>query len=318
MQEQKFLSPENINKLKFLFPLKKNNQKYYWYAALFLMLHTFLFSCSPYKTLNWASIPGTEVSFCYSEDSLLIIDELIFDTGAELTAITSGETLHFPEKKRCGSIRTIGLEGTDRMEKMFFMKKLFLDSIQVKNVFVVEVDSEHLSPEEKDLLKRGAIGMNIISKADWLIDFKKKTIRPYSHSRNEEIPHGPTVTLSYNNKYYPKTDLLIGGIQIKNVLIDSGASHCLKLPLAYKDSILHQSEIKDSSSVRYFGLYSEKSIVPTTTKYRLKTLRVNDVELDNLWVAFVEDHTSSIGIGFLRHFSTVLIDTKNKTVSCGK
>ena len=285
------------------------------YTVLFIVLCA-LVSCSFYKSINLTRIGEGKVSFSYSEDSLLLVDRLIFDTGSELSLILDWSDLSYSKKKKYGSIKVIGLDKTSNKEDIYYVKSLYLDTINVRKTFVVQIESDRLSKQGLQILNNGVIGMNIISKSNWFINFKDMTIESRSHDDYiDSLFKSPVLKFSYHNKLYPQTSFFVNDIEIKDILIDSGASHSIKFSSSQKEEILQKSKILDSLSVINLGLYSNLETAQPVTKYRVEQLKVNDVTLEDIWIQFTDVQKPSIGIAFLRKYEKVYINTNDKYIA---
>ena len=284
------------------------------YTILFIVLCS-LTSCSFYKSINLTKTGEGKVSFLYSKESLLLVERMIFDTGSELSHVLDWSDLSYSKKKRIGNIKIIGLEGTSFWEKIYYVESLYLDTINVRKTFVVQLDSSILEKPVLQILNSGIIGMNIISKSNWLIDFKNMTIESFSHNYINSLSSTPILKLSYRNKLHPQTSFFINNIQLKNILIDSGAEHALKLPASQKEEILQGSKILDSLSALNLGVYSTLEGAKPITKYRLEQLKVNDVIFEDIWIEFTDKQKPSVGLGFFRRFEKVYINTDDKYIA---
>jgi hypothetical protein len=153
----------------------------------------------------------------------------------------------------------------------------------------------------------GILGMNVISRASWIIDFSESSIQILSENDTMLLNQKPAFVLSYKTAR-PKTILTIQGEEIEDVLIDSGSD---------ADMVLCESDIKKinqhiqpigTNNYQSAGLYSD--IKSKEEQYTYKNVNINGYEFDMLDI--VQGSRRKIGIGVFRKFDKVYLNTQEK------
>jgi hypothetical protein len=245
--------------------------------------------------------------FCYNPELKCIIlgdENITWDTG-------SGWTLFFQDfvAHKIPVIPTIGIDvyGKRVITFLYFSRSLNVASITLKNIFYNTIKRNKISSFTRQSGIGGIFGMNVINRANWIIDFQDGSIE--ATPRKDAVLSGlePKFSLSYNKRKYPKTTIVIQGMEIKNVLIDSGSSADLALREADIRELNRKVQPVDSATYYSSGLFTDSI---SKKKYLYKNIVINNYRFDTLVIS--QDNESSIGIGFFRKFDKVYLNTREK------
>lgn len=230
--------------------------------------------------------------------------KLCWDTGANATAFFKD----FGQKKFLFMFATVFEYGHKiRFQKVKYSNHIEKDFIILKNIIYLDVDSQNTAQWIKNKEISGIVGMNIISKYNWIVDFDKNILQ--NLSKTTTYNHIPQFTLRYSNTMKPKTTVSIGGVKLNNILIDSGFN--IDITLLSRDieqinqRIAPDTIFNTSSS----GLFSD-SIVES--KYQYSNIMIDNIKFDKLYIT--EGNRRLIGIGFFRKFDRVFWDSGNREV----
>lgn len=199
-------------------------------------------------------------------------------------------------------------ENTKRCDALFFVKTLSTDSILLKNFIYNYIEKSNISHNLQDLNIIGILGMNVIKNYNWLLDFHKNTLQNYDKDFQIDTLV-PKFIITYSNEREPLTDIRLGRLRIKKMLLDSGF---------YGDMMLYGSDIEvmnqfvnpdtiinDISN----SLYSDS--IPVK-RYIYYDVYVNNLLFDKLIIN--EGKRRLIGAGFFRKFDRVFWDSKDREV----
>jgi hypothetical protein len=246
--------------------------------------------------------------FCYNTKFKVIRlggEDIIWDTG-------SGWTLFFQDfsAHKISIMPTMVVDdyGKRKITFLHFSRSLKIASITLKNIFYNTIKQNKISSSMRQSGIGGVFGMNVINRAHWIIDFLEGSIEAIP--RKDTILSGrePKFSLSYGSRRFPKTVLVVQGIAIKNVLIDSGSSADLVLREADIQELNRKVQPVDSVTHYSFELLTDS--IPTK-KYLYKNIVVNNYRFDTLAVS-QDNENSIIGIGFFRKFDKVYLNTDKK------
>lgn len=235
---------------------------------------------------------------------LLKSGRLVWDTGANTTALFKD-----CEKEKCQIAISPVFEygGKIKLQKINYSKHIEMDSVVLRNIMYLDIDSQHIAQWLKNESIGGVLGMNVIKDYNWIVDFEKNTIQNFL--KTATYSSTPKFTLNYSNTMTPKTIVFIEGVKMKNILIDSGFDTDIKLP---KSEIEKINEIIKPDTVIYGssnGLFSDS--IPNI-EYHYKNIKINDVVFDR--ISIIQSKRRLIGTGFFRKFDRVFWDSKNREV----
>jgi hypothetical protein len=246
---------------------------------------------------------------CYNPKFACIIlgdENIIWDTG-------SSGTLFFHDVAACKIpvVPTIGVDGYGKraITFLYFSRSLKVASITMKNIFYNIVKQNKISSPIRQSGIGGIFGMDIINRANWIIDFSAGSIQAMPREDTVLLNREPEFSISYNRRKYPRTTLTIQGITIKDVLVDSGNSADMTLLELDIRKINQKTQPVDSITYRSSGLFTGDTI--QQKQYRYKNIVINNYKFHKLKIT-QHDTERSIGIGFFRKFDKVYLNTKEK------
>ena len=149
--------------------------------------------------------------------------------------------------------------------------------------------------------------MNVINRATWLVDFAEKTIQIIPHSSPAPIEQSPALCLPYRRPRVPKTSLVVEGVEVKNVLMDTGASGDLYLPKAVLEQLHRNIRPIDSTEVVATCLYTDSI---RRKAYRYSNVTVNGCLFSTLTI--YQSKSTVMGMGFFQRFDQLYLDTKKR------
>lgn len=165
------------------------------------------------------------------------------------------------------------------------------------------------------------LGTSWILGSNWVLDFKEGMIHCLKQDNRPEWVDllEPSLVLKYRcapPKYRMLTDLNINGIDIKDILIDTGSSYMISL-----DQESFKETGFDEKGYKTMGKSATSEGIYEFPMYRYPALRVSlnykPFESINFTCNTKHEH-KSIGSGFLRTFERVFIDTKREEIYCFK
>lgn len=245
--------------------------------------------------------------FCASlndEDCLLIQlsnRHYVFDTGANVTLICSdtipGNSI-FSIKKDVTDIH-----GNKSREKLFLLNHFKLGELGTRFQTCMIKPEQYLFGNVS-----GILGTDIISRANWYIDFKEKNIMA-----GATIPEHYDYMLEYqvkNNLYY--TDMEIGNLSVKDILVDTGYS---RSDFVLEDQLKQSLKgIEFSKTDTCFSFTNAKEVYEI---YKKDECRLNNIHIENVTFSFSANR-NIIGLEFFKRFSSVYIDSDNCRIYCCK
>ena len=261
------------------------------------------FSCS--RILNVSSVGKGAECFSLGEFGHLRIDgKYLFDTGASVSVFISNDSLNLISKETLFFQSIKDVHGKNRYERYSYFNLFPINNIHFHKAYMLKMNSEGLSESMLNIMQKGIIGMNIINKANWIINFKDSIIECIPKDSLISIPAENKIKLSYKNKVHPKVTLTINGITFKNMLFDTGAFDELSLT---KSQISQIEEIELYGSIGMSGLYSKQ----TSNVYICKELNLNNVLFRDVLITETTKFPL-IGMGIIKQFNHLFIDTKNQ------
>lgn len=232
-------------------------------------------------------------------------EHILWDTGAEGSVFFQD----FASRKiKLGSKTLIDYNKQKSETPLFYSPSIVFDSMRINNIHYLLVPENEVAIGIKNYGIMGILGMNVIGKANWLIDFTDTTLYILKQKNMPEITIIPNLLLPYQQIKVPIATLVIAETAISNVIIDSGSE---------ADLIFLESDIEQIN--RYFppiditnyfssSLYNDN--IPEK-KYKYQNITVNGYTFDELEI--VQGKTNRlIGMGFFRKFNKVFLNTKEK------
>lgn len=215
-----------------------------------------------------------------------VTKNFLFDTGAELSLIQRDSITGKTGKYSGASRRKMKL-GNE------IVASLKLGNVDFTNTVALNGDLTGLKEQIPNF--GGIIGLPVISKANWLIDYPNKRIRVSSQNLVENTFQ--TIPVSWKNGA-PYTYISINGVKCK-VLIDFGSSSEFNLPKESKlaGQLLRQYDFFENQRERYtiggIQLTDEKvGVIPL--------IELGDIDFKNVKTTINVSSQPRIGIGFFR------------------
>ncbi|MDO4726948.1 MAG: hypothetical protein Q4A56_07000, partial [Porphyromonadaceae bacterium] len=239
-----------------------------------------------------------------SNHIILKNSKLCWDTGANSTAFFKD----FGQKKFLLMFSLVFEYGYKiRIQKVKYSNHIEKDSVILKNIIYLDVDSQNTAQWINNEEISGIVGMNVISKYNWIVDFDKNILQ--NLSKTTTYNHTPQFTLCYSNTMKPKTTISIADVKLKNILIDSGFNIDFTLLSSDIEKINQRIAPDTICNIISTALFSD-SIVEF--KYKYSNIMINNIRFDTLYI--VEGNRRLIGTGFFRKFDRVFWDSGSKEV----
>jgi hypothetical protein len=251
-------------------------------------------------------------AFPYNRDNtklnyiLIGKENILWDTGADITLFFHDFAAH---KQFVFPVIVTDYGKKRSVAPVYFSRDINLEPLSINHVFYLLKKQDAISPAMKQLEIGGILGMNVISRAHWLIDFTTHSVRILSDTAEFTNSNDPKLILSYYKRKQPKTRLSVQGIDTKNIIIDSGST---------ADMILFASDIEkinkhilpvDTVDYRSSGLYADSI---REKQYIYHNISINGYTMDTLHI--VQGNSRRlIGMGFFRKFDKVYLNTQEKT-----
>ncbi len=181
-----------------------------------------------------------------------------------------------------------------------------MDSAKLQNIIYKDIGVSDI-PQWYKNEKNGILGMNVINNYNWIVDFDKNTLQ--NLPKTTIYNHTPQFTLRYSNAMIPKTTVSIGGVKIKNVLIDSGFNSDIMLltsDIEQIDRHINPDTIYDTFTS---GMFSDR--IPNKA-YRYTNIEIAGMSFDT--ISIIDGPKRLIGTGFFRKFDRVFWDSGNREV----
>lgn len=210
----------------------------------------------------------------------------LFDTGADFNLIQREATVGRTGNYDGASNRKMKL-GTE------YVKSMKIGSIDFQNTFAKNGNLEGLKEQIPNF--GGIIGQPIISKANWLIDYPKKTLQ----ISNENLVDNTFQTIQIIREGgAPYTYITIDGKDYK-VIVDFGSSSEFNLPEESKlaKQLLLEYKFEDKERDRYTlgGLQKIKEKVGM-----IPLIKLGNMEFKNVNTTINVSSQARIGIGFFK------------------
>jgi hypothetical protein len=233
---------------------------------------------------------------------------LWWDTGASGSVVYKEDKNKIFGKRFAGIMRITDMYSTSRFSPMYRSTEFNMtDDLSIHNFIfgVVKGTSDGIKFGDKI----GIMGMDVISTANWLVDFQLNKVDVFPQSKVYETETPPQLVFKYEQKRKPKTHLEFSVGKFENVLIDAGANHEMALLKPDLEKINKKYKPVDTLTSGFFGLFSA---TPTTkTVYVYDSIKINDVYFHNIRIT---EHSKEriVGISFFRRFEKVFLNTKER------
>ena len=225
----------------------------------------------------------------------------VFDTGANVTVICSdtvpGNSVFSISKD------VTDIHGNKSSGKVYLLNHFKLGELEARFQTCMIRPEQYLFGDVS-----GILGTDVISRADWCIDFKEKKIMAGS-----TIPEHYDFMLEYNvknNLYY--ADLEIGNLTVKDIMIDTGYS---RSDFVLEDKIRQSLKgLEFSKTDTCFSFTNAKEVYEIYSK---NECLLNDMYIEKVTFSFSANR-NILGLDFFKRFSSVHIDSDNCRIYCCK
>lgn len=254
-----------------------------------------------------------ETTISYGKSDVIISNSLeiggfIFDTGATHSVIF-GDNEGMDGREFVSDNKISDANNRGRILKLYRVKSMSAGSLTIDNGEFLNIDKENL-PEMLHAY-RGIIGMNIIDKANWLIDIKRGEVTVLNKDSVMETK-ADALILEYNNENsLPETRIKLGNQVLRKIIIDTGSHAVLEL---LSSDIRELDKFYESSvidTVRLSGLYNGITEHPV---HNYKNVPLNHNHLMESLEAYDVKRERRIGFGFFKEFDYILIDTYRRKI----
>lgn len=225
----------------------------------------------------------------------------VFDTGANVTVICSdtipGNSVFSISKD------VTDIHGNKSRGKVYLLNHFKLGELETRFQTCIIKPEQYLFGNVS-----GILGTDVISRADWCIDFKEKKIMAGS-----TIPEHYDFMLGYtvkNNLYY--ADMKIGNLSVKDILIDTEYSR--------SDFVLEEKLRQSLKGLEFTKTDTCFSFTNAKEEYKIYSKSeclLNDMYIENVTFSF-STNRNILGLDFFKRFSSVYIDSDNSKMYCCK
>jgi len=249
--------------------------------------------------------------FDKNRERLFLNDILLWDTGASESMLYEGCEDKIEYKKIPFSYVPV----TDTFGKVRFQKLCYssqfnlIDSLIFCKFCFLLLDKPIEELKYYNENEIGMTGMDVIGKANWLIDFTLGKIEISPKANTYKPEEQAQLILKYKKiDRRPKTHLDFSVCQLENVLIDAGSSGELTLLKSDIEQINNKYKPTDTLTATSYGLYSTSPVVQHCYVY--DTIKINNLYCYN--VQIVEGEKRAIGFKFFKRFNKVYLSTKEE------
>jgi hypothetical protein len=233
-------------------------------------------------------------------------ENILWDTGAGGTIFFQNFATH---KMMVVPTVVIDYGGDWSVLPLYFSRSVDFGRFSLHNVFHYLIEQDAVAEVIQERAIGGILGMNVISRANWVIDFPTSSVQVFSRDAPYDERSEPALVLAYGQRKCPKTSLVIEGIGTADVLIDSGAEVDMILPEADIRAINRRCPPVDSSRCRPHGWSSDNSF--PEQQYTYHNITINGYRFDSLHI--IQGRAGRLlGVGFFRKFDRVYLNTKEK------
>jgi hypothetical protein len=269
-----------------------------------VLFYLFLFVLS-----NSTEISHTTLYFDKNKEKLFLNDSVLWDTGTTGTVIYD----EYKEKIICKKIWIGYTLVFDSFYEIQFHKLYYssqynpIDSLNISQVFFSI--AKDISEEIKYDYEIGIIGMNVINKANWVINFQSGKVDILSRNKIYKTKNIPQLIFNYKRKNLPETQLDFSVCKLENILIDAGSDNELSLLKSDIEIINKKYKPVDTLMVASYGIHSTSPTIRNCYVY--DSILINNVCFNNMEI--IESNIERvIGFKFFKRFNTVFLNTKEK------
>ena len=256
--------------------------------------------------LNPSKVSHGTLHFDKNKEKLFLNDSLLWDTGASGSLLYEKYINIIPHKIAIGYTWLFDSFNKIQLKKLYYSSQFSpITSLNINNFCFIMYD---LSEIMQDSTEIGLIGMDVISKVNWLIDFNSETASIFPQNEKYKAEN-PQLALQYKRNKRPKTQLDFSACKFEKVLIDAG-SNC-ELTLLKSDIEIINEKYKpiDTLTVSTYGIHSTKPTIQNL--YIYDTITINNVCFHN--VEIIEGSVKRvIGFKFFKRFEKVFLNTTEK------
>ena len=244
-------------------------------------------------------------NFDKNRGKLYLYDSILWDTGLTGSVIYEECKGKVPNRVRVSSSIFIDVFNKKRIVPLCYSKQFnFGDSLSIHNFFFCILKNKMETENHNEI---GAIGMSVIGKANWLIDFNLGKVETFSKDKTEPKDEQAHLIFKYEETYRPKICLDFSVCQIEDVLIDAGSNCEITLFKSDIEQINKKHKPLDTLQVQSYGFHSTEPVIQNLYVY--DTLTINNICFQN--VQIIEGNSQRlIGFKFFKRFDKVFLDTK--------
>lgn len=230
------------------------------------------------------------------------VHNISWDTGSSQTIFFNDSVCK--NKWKLGITYMNDWLGNSLQYNLYFSKKLQIDTLHINNLVFHTISHDKII----DKTIGGLVGMNVISCANWLLNFSNNTLLALPQSTTYLPDNKPVLALSYIEKIRPVSSISIEGISIIDMLIDTGSDADIQLSA-------RSIELLNKYTLPIDTLYWEYTSMAfdtlKTKKYVYKNLTINNVKFDTTEIVLTTKQ-QVIGAKFFRKFNKVFLDTQKQ------
>ena len=248
-------------------------------------------------------------TFCFdkNKEKLFLNDTLLWDTGSSGSLLYEEHKNKIPHRTAFGYALIFDSFHKTQLQKLYYSSQFNpIASLNISNFCFIMQDLPEIMQDSTEI---GLLGMDVISKANWMIDFNLEKVSILPQNAKHETEYCPQLTLQYQRNKKPKTQLDFSVCKLEKVLIDAG-SNC-ELTLLKSDIEIINKKYKpvDTLTVSTHGIHS---INPTIQNlYVYDSITINNICFKN--VEIIEGNIKRlIGFKFFKRFDKVFLNTKEK------
>ena len=281
---------------------------------LLALLLSILFSCSVNKYQKMGTVISDnfygKIEFTTIKNIIILPVELdgvkknfLFDTGNELNSIQRDSV--FGESLQIGSPT-----GSPTKSGSEIVKSLKIGGINFVNTFATNINMIGINEQIPNF--GGIIGQSIISKANWLINYPKKTIEISDKNLAKDTFKTLEIDIK-NERYY--TQFSIDG-KIEKGLIDLGASSefILTKESIISEYLMSKYEFKEVQRPR-----TSLGITENIVELRgiIPLIKLGEIEFENVEVTIGDSRNIRIGASFFKECQ-FYIDNSSRSIKLKK
>lgn len=243
----------------------------------------------------------------------------LWDTGASRSMMDM-ELVEKYNLAQVGKVSTTDFNSISRVLNIFRLEKMAIGNAVFEDFIVTGFTSEN--PECVEKKEHGIIGADVISKINWLIDYRNKNlyaIHPDSLAPVEKLLDTaslPAVTIpfiTHEHSKRPKISINVDGKKIGNLIVDTGDGSVfgIHLPMTMKDALnpIDKNQLLAHShgdlSGGIFGASKQEKIT-----VRPRKVQIGNLDLEDQTVTFSTNVDKVLGNGVFFNYR-VFLDYRN-------